>query len=602
MRPSRTAVALLFASVAWIAVSAQSSAPGQKPASGTGIIAGRAVDVDTNRPIEEAIVTLTGPNVSRRVMVDEQGRFVFANLPAGKYSLDADQFGYLTGSYGRWVPEGSRGSIEISDGQRTLDATIVMYRYAAITGRVVDHAGDPVARVTVTALRPRIVNGRTTLDPNATFSTSTDDRGVYRISRLAPGNYAVAVPARLSTFPVDVLRTALTSGQSLGVAETARLGDSRYLQIGNDVIATMSMAPMPPAPRPDGRLTVFQTTYYPAAVSSPDAVVLPIKSGDERTGVDIQLAAVSTASVSGQILGPDGPVGLTPFRLVRAGGEAVYESSGFETATGLTTSDGHFTLLGVPSGRYEIRVGPSFISPVGSQPGEKPVYAGKEPITVGETDVTKVVVTAHHLAMLRGRLESKDGTRIQTSSVQLIIQQFDPGRMSAINPRVDDALKFSTQIVPGRYVFLAYVGSVVCSSVVVNGKEVGDALFPVGVENLDVVFGCSTATTRLTGHVRDSDGNPDPRAIVALFPTDRRYWAADDYRWLRIVATKSDATGSFTTAGLPAGEYFVVALPDTIIDAWRDPAELDTLSRSAARVSLSTGQLRAVDLVTVRMK
>src|SRR5437667_9502439 len=67
---------------------------------------------------------------------------------------------------------------------------------AAISGRVVDAFGDPVVRAHV------VVEVRT--GPNTTRTVATaeaDDRGEYRIGRLAAGSYVVAV-LRIETFVV----------------------------------------------------------------------------------------------------------------------------------------------------------------------------------------------------------------------------------------------------------------------------------------------------------------------------------------------------------------------------------------------------------------
>ena len=349
---------------AGLALVAALLSPAQTPA-GTGVIAGRVVEADSTRPVPEAIVTLSGSATGeRRVMVDEQGRFAFVNLPVGEYRLIAEQFGYLRGGYGRARPDAGSLPIPLSDGQRVLDASISMWRFATITGRVLDEAGEPITRVSVRALRRSASAGRVDLQPSGQLSASTDDRGVYRLTRLPPGDYAVMVSARLSTFPVEILRDALTSGVNLGVGEVARLGDSRYLQVGDQVIATMSAGAgvAPPAPDASGRFRVFQTTYYPAATLVANAEVMRVEAGEERSAIDIRMMSVPAVSVSGRIVGPDGPVSVKPFRLVRAGGSAADETYDNETATGITSADGTFKLLGVPSGRYLIRLGPETIS------------------------------------------------------------------------------------------------------------------------------------------------------------------------------------------------------------------------------------------------
>src|SRR5262245_51211668 len=187
------ALAVLVTGLAWSTNSAQTQTPAP---TGTGVIAGRVVEADSNRPVPEAIVALQGRiGNNRRVMADEQGRFAFVNLAADQYALTADQFGYAVGAYGRSRPEGVPRIIRLADDQRLFDANLLLWRYAAITGRVLDETGEPVSRVTVRALRRTTTFGRLDLSPASTFSASTDDRGVYRLARLTPGDYAVMVSA-----------------------------------------------------------------------------------------------------------------------------------------------------------------------------------------------------------------------------------------------------------------------------------------------------------------------------------------------------------------------------------------------------------------------
>jgi len=610
MRLTRIALALAAASVTWMAISAQTPSPAtQKPAVGTGVIAGRVVEADSTRPVPEAIVELqAGEAGRRRVMTDDQGRFAFVNLPAGQYHLVADQYGYLRSAYGRSRPEGAPAPIQLADSQRFTDATIPMWRMASITGRVVDEFGEPVARVSVRGLRRTATAGRIDLEPSGVISTATDDRGIYRLSRLAPGDYAVMVSAKLSTFPVDILRDALTSRVNLGVGEVARLGDSRYLQIGDQVIATMSAGSgtLPPAPDSSGRFRVFQTTYYPTATVVEEAEVMRIAAGDERTGVDIRLVAVPAVSISGRIAGPDGPVSLTPFRLVRAGGSAAYETYDNETATGITTADGSFKLLGVPRGRYLLRVGATSIQSAESSTratgAKAPLAAVSDPIVVGDADVTGVSVTAYPLPTLRGRIEMSDPVApVPPESIELILEAFDSGSMRVANPRVDKSYAFTTLLLPGRYIFSGFAGTSRCASVLVNGKEVGDALVPIGYEDVELVFKCGGNMSRVTGRIRDSNGNADQGAQAVVFPADRRHWTTD-VRPLRFAFGRPNTSGVFTISNLPAGEYFVAAVPDAIGRTWQDPRVLETLARTAARITLSPGDLRSIDLTSVPVK
>src|SRR5262245_20777194 len=112
-------VALLVLSLAPSLLSRQIPSPSsagtqQNAPPATGLILGQVVDTGTGTPIIGAIVTLTtatlavavatlpaeliegpiaGPGVPTRVITDAEGRFVFRNLPKGRYSFSASAVG-----------------------------------------------------------------------------------------------------------------------------------------------------------------------------------------------------------------------------------------------------------------------------------------------------------------------------------------------------------------------------------------------------------------------------------------------------------------------------------------------------------------------------
>jgi len=229
--------------------------------------------------------------------------------------------------------------------------------------------------------------------------------------------------------------------------------------------------------------------------------------------------------------------------------------------------------------------------------------AASDPIVVGDSDVTGVSVTAHSIAMLRGRIEAAGSTAPPSpESTELIIQAYDSGTFRVANPRVDKSGGFSTPLLPGRYLMTAFTSSGRCASVSVNGKEVGDALVPVGSDDLRVVFACGTSMARITGRIRDDNGNSDLRAQAIVFPTDRRQWTVDDSRPMRFSGGRPNSSGVFTVANLPSGEYFVAAVPDAIGNAWQDAKVLEMLARSAARVTVGAGETRSTDVTTTVVK
>ncbi len=81
---------------------------------------------------------------------------------------------------------------------------------------------------------------------------------------------------------------------------------------------------------------------------------------------------------------------------------------------------------------------------------------------------------------------------------------------------------------------------------------------------------------------------------MIVFATDRELWYPAT-RILRLVSVGPD--GAFVFKGLPAGSYYMAAVPQQPQDyAWQEPAFLETLRRDASTVTLSEGQQRSVNL------
>ena len=182
--------------LALVAASAAGQTP--PPSPGTGLILGRVVDGTSGRPLGDVTVTLTPPAqgpgaTSSRVLTSGDGYFLFAGLPRGGYSIAASKGGYVPGAQGKLHPSGSGQPLDLTDGGRLTDVTIPMWRYASVSGTVVDEAGEPLVGVQVRLLRRSIVAGAWRLTLAST--EATDDRGVYRAAQLVPegGDHGIAL-------------------------------------------------------------------------------------------------------------------------------------------------------------------------------------------------------------------------------------------------------------------------------------------------------------------------------------------------------------------------------------------------------------------------
>ena len=101
------------------AASQRAAAPTSSPESrGTGLIVGHVVDATGGAPIAGAVVTLDGTGVTRRVLTESKGRFVFRDLPAGSFLISSSKPGWDDGAYGR-----RRQSRRIRTAQTVSDGT-----------------------------------------------------------------------------------------------------------------------------------------------------------------------------------------------------------------------------------------------------------------------------------------------------------------------------------------------------------------------------------------------------------------------------------------------------------------------------------------------
>ena len=152
-------------------------------------------DTTDPQPVRRATVRLTGETVStpRLVGTNDDGRFVFDRLPAGRFTLSATKAGFVQTFHGSTRPGRGPGvPVAVADGQ-TVDVAIKLLPGAVITGIITDGRGTPMPGVTVAAVDTR-ASGGTALSP---VRVVTDDRGVYRAFGLAPSEYLVSALPQL---------------------------------------------------------------------------------------------------------------------------------------------------------------------------------------------------------------------------------------------------------------------------------------------------------------------------------------------------------------------------------------------------------------------
>ena len=282
--------------------------PALKP---SAIISGRVVAAGSSTPIEGAVVRLSNLEAAGSAASsftqesDARGEFRFTDLPQGRYELNATRNRYMPVTYGQKRP-GSGGpgiSIRLANGQQIDGLSVSMPLPAVIAGMVTDARGEPAQGSIVRLLRYEWVAGERTLR-EAGWDV-VDDRGLYRIPDLRPGEYLVAAAPRTNRNPGD---------------------------------------PPPPA-----------QIFYPGTPLIQSAQSLVVEAGDERDGTSFQLRLVRLASVSGVVVAPQG------HRLGGARVIAVNRAVPWLPVQGITQfstygvdASGKFTLNNLAPGRYQL--------------------------------------------------------------------------------------------------------------------------------------------------------------------------------------------------------------------------------------------------------
>ena len=563
--------------------------PDAKPMpAGTSLIVGRVMEAGGPIPVSGAVVTLSLKGAQpRQVIADAQGRFVFRDLPNGTFDLVAARAGYLPGAFGRVRPGGPFQSISLADDERRPDVTISLWRHGVVTGMVVDESNEPLVGASLQVLERQVIAGAKRLSPGPTGTT--DDRGIYRIWGLLPGDYVVALPMTKRPEVVPTLDPEVGAASAVAVA---------------------------PAAAAVAGTSAYPALFYLQAASASRALVVPVGSGDEKLGIDFAVRPARVVTVAGTLSGPDGPAGRVPITLFPA--EATELTSSIETAVTTTDAAGAFSFRDVPPGQYTLRAVKFTTAADLAAPGAllsavdrmmplagAPVLWAEAPIAVVESDVTDVAAALRPGLHVSGRVEfigAKPPAR-ELASLEAFLSPAD-GRIAALPSRgpIGADGKFSTVgLLPGRYVVMT-VGlprGWSLEHAMVNGRDVSDA--PLEIESEDVTGLVLTFTdqpTQVTGFVTDADGHADRNASVIVFPTDSSRWVGPASTLRRMRRVRVTEAGAYSVVNLPAGSYFAAAVGDDVAAAWSDPAFLATLAQSATRIEIGAGDRKSQDLRT----
>jgi RNA polymerase sigma-70 factor (ECF subfamily) len=261
----------------------------------------------------------------------------------------------------------------ISFGRREQRIVIAMRAGAAVSGRITDTAGEPIAGARVIA--DSTSEPFPVIDPRRDGQVSSDD-GTFRIPALAAGTYrltaSAAGHATASSSPIVIdgsterrdIEIALPAGARVRGSVTSATGEQ---VVGADirVVATGSVS-WRRARRaytgPDGTFEIRDLSRRGFdVVASHDLGSSEITRIDltDRTEASVELTLSITGAISGRVVDDTGePLGEARVRAepVWSGGLEDRAEWGVRGALfRIADSGGNFSFRGMPSGRYRLR-------------------------------------------------------------------------------------------------------------------------------------------------------------------------------------------------------------------------------------------------------
>jgi hypothetical protein len=528
------------------------------PVQGGASIKGRVVDAATKAPVSGARVRLNGPSPRGPVLTDDAGAFVFNGLNGGTYSFVVERNGYLPASWpdsSRWVRR-SEGPVRLAANDNLEGLTLAIDKGGVVAGKVISATGEPIsgAQLSLVGVVPPIYTTRNGM---------TNDLGDYRIADVPPGRYVLRAQLRTSSYnPPD----------------------------------TPLSGPLP--------------TYYPGTLERREARELVVGRGGEVTEANLQLAHGKLSLLDVTVTSPDGSL-VTPATLsVSSMTEPPilgFGSGGIRNGV---------ARLELPPGEYILRAAASSGL---HNPKDRSVYdlegMARVRVASGTREAVSVIVGMSATASGRVYFEGDSapppaaaGRRIPMFASDGQTCRFGTATVAPDWSFNIDGLAGTCRSDPGPTPLSARW---ILKSVILDGREVLDenVWFEPGrhYENVRIVMTDRRSQVRV--RVREANGTPTGEYAAVAFPVQPERWRSPR-RYISAAApappsflgtpdrsgTGGEPGRSLRFIGLPAGDYYLIAVDDIEYTATHDPAVLQKLALRATRVTIPERDLIEVPL------
>jgi len=568
-------IAIFSAAVALHAQVAQTGATPPAVPNPKGRLEGRVLSSATGEPVRKATLRLrmvgtvgiaTGP-ADNSTMVgtsDAEGKFVFEEVDAGRYSLSAERSGFVQQTYNARSGRGAT-PLTFDAGQQIKDIVFKLVPQAVISGKVVDEDGDPIQRVQIQALRYVYNLGKRQLMPTGGVSSNPD--GTFMIGNLAAGRYYLAATE---------MRAAM-----MGERTTAK-----------------------------GPVEGYVMTYFPSAIDASAAAPVDIIAGQELRGMDIRMRKQPVYSIRGTISAP-APAKNVMLMLVPTANQATF-MMGRNNAM-VREKDGGFEFSNVAPGTYLIQSQNVRINGENSAP-----LVARHEVTVGDHNIEDLVVALSPMLELSGtiKIEGGDwnagvqqaqqrsaaangtaapgtpGSSRPQPTVQLMVSQGGIAFNGAPNAHASDDGTFQVKnVAPEKYrvsVFGIPDGTYV-KSIRFAGQDVARS-------DLDLTSGSggqievliSPNAADLSGVVRDSNGASMAGVMITMWNPANEFEPPK--------GAGADQNGAFKIRNVAPGDYKLIAWEDLEPGLAQNPDFRKRFDTQAISVSLKDNSHESVEV------
>jgi hypothetical protein len=459
--------------------------------------------------------------------------------------------GYVDQELGQKKPGDPGAVFTLRPGQRIADLVFKLGRAGVITGKVFDEDGEPMAGVSVSAMRQVYTDGRKGF--KTTNEQQTNDLGEFRLFGLAPGRYYIS--AEMPTWNRVVGDREFSSFEKSS-------GERGYAKI-----------------------------YYPNALQAASASSVYVKEGEEIPSADIFMKEVTVYRVRGKVqyLFPHHGTGDTQLAVTRRGETTGWDFVAVQVAV---KADSSFEIPELAPGEYTVT---AFFSDQGK------FYSTQEDVDVVNADIDRLTLVIAPGVDIPGQLvwDGKPSLEGERATIYLAPESGDIAWGGEAH--VDENSQFTLKEVPQGTFRISVDG--ISKDCYIKEVQFGEIVLPDHLlhakrgitARLDIAIG--TKGARLQGVVVDDESLPVAGVWVVAVPEESK-------RSLRYLykSVTTDQYGRYDLLGLAPGKYMIFAWDGVALGEWEDPEFLKTNGAKGVTVEVSDGDKKSADLQLIQLE